>query len=129
MRLKFHSLAAVAALVVGSAAMAECQQPQLPKIADGASATVEVMVQSQQAVKQYLSEGDSYLKCLKGEEQAAIAAAQKAGVKPDSDAAAALLDKRQAITKNYNAAVDAMQSIGDRFNVEIRKYKAAHAKG
>ncbi len=126
MRLKYHCMATIITLALSGTALAACNKPQLPDIADGASASQAVMVESQKAVKQYLEEGERYLTCLQDQEKTAVAEAKAAGVEPESEEAAALKEKKIAINEAYNHVVDAMHDLGDRFNAEVKKYKAAN---
>ncbi len=123
MRLKYQCMATIITLALSGTALAACNKPQLPDIADGASASQAVMVESQKAVKQYLGEGERYLACLQEQEKTVVAEAKAAGVEPESDA---LKEKKIAINEAYNHVVDAMHDLGERFNAEVKKYKAAN---
>lgn len=126
MRLIQQPLIAATAFLVASAAFAECNKPQPPEIPDGGEASKEAMVQGQQAIKQYLQAGDQYLKCLKQENQAAMAAAKEAGIEPESEEAKQLKAETEARLEEHNAAVDAMHQVGNQFNQEVKRFKAAN---
>jgi hypothetical protein len=104
------------------AAYADCPYPQAPaKIPDGATATLEDMVTGQKAVGEYQKAINDYTTCIDKELDEAIA---KGGdkLKPD--------DKRkmqQVEAQKHNAAVDQLQAIADRFNEQVKVYKARTA--
>jgi hypothetical protein len=105
-----------------AAAYAECPYPQAPtKIPDGATATLEDMVAGQKAVGEYQKAINDYTTCIDKELDDAIA---KGGdkLKPD--------DKRkmqQVEAQKHNAAVDQLQAVADRFNEQVKVYKAKAA--
>ena len=110
-------LAATAAPV-----FAECPYPQAPtKIPDGATATLEDMVAGQKAVNAYQKAINDYTACIDKELDDNIA---KEGdkLKPK--------DKEQMQrmeAQKHNAAVDQLQSVADRFNEQVKVYKARTA--
>lgn len=126
MRLIQQPLIAATALFIASTAFAECDKPQAPEIPDGSKASKESMVQGQQAVKQYLQKGDQYLKCLKQENQTAMAAAKEAGLEPESEEAKQLQAETEARLEEHNTAVDSMHEVGNQFNQEVKRFKAAN---
>jgi NAD(P)-dependent dehydrogenase (short-subunit alcohol dehydrogenase family) len=68
------SLALLAALSAGPA-YAACTYPKAPdKVPDGNTATLQDMLESQKAVKQFDAEVTSYQGCLEAEHKAALAA-------------------------------------------------------
>jgi uncharacterized protein YbjQ (UPF0145 family) len=116
-------LATVAALGLAAAAPASagCVYPRAPdNLPDGATATTEQMVEGQKAVKQYMGEMDAYLNCLDLESDS-----QKASpdLKPEQKAE---IEAMQA--KKHNAAVDEMEQVAERFNAQIRAWKAKQKK-
>ncbi|MFI2810520.1 MULTISPECIES: hypothetical protein [Microbulbifer] len=126
MRLFQQSLIAATALFIAGSAFADCDKPQLPEIPDGSTASQESMLQGQKAVKQYLQEGDAYLKCLEQENKAALATAKESGVEPDSEAARQLQAESEARVQEHNATVDAMHNVGNQFNQAVKSFKAAN---
>src|SRR6516164_2776087 len=110
-------LAATAAPV-----FADCPYPQAPtKIPDGATATLEDMVAGQKAVGEYQKSINDYTACIDKELDDAIA---KGGdkLKPAQKA-----DMQRVEAQKHNAAVDQLQAIADRFNEQVKVYKARTA--
>jgi len=92
-----------------------------PKIPDGATATLEQMVAGQKEVNAYQKAINDYTACIDKEVEDNIA---KAGdkLKP--------ADKEQMQrmeAQKHNAAVDQLQSVADRFNEQVKVYKARTA--
>lgn len=108
------SIAIAASIVFGQTAFADCVQPQKPSVVDGSSASEADMVASQQAIKKYVGDGDAYLDCLVNEEKAAIADESITD------------ETKKARLEKYNATVTDMQTMGENFNAELKKYKAAN---
>jgi hypothetical protein len=99
---------------------AACTYPTAPaSIPDGSTATLAEMVAAQKAVKQFDEEINAYTACIKLEESA-----QLKGDKLTADQKKAI--EAQQAQKN-NAAVDQDQAIADRFNEQIRIFKAKSA--
>src|SRR5580698_10288688 len=107
------ALFALAAIALCAAPVhAACTYPTAPaKIPDGATATLAEMVAAQKAVKQFDEEINAYTACIKLEEDAQLNGEQKKAI------------EAQQAQKN-NAAVDEDQAIADRFNEQIRIFKA-----
>ena len=111
-------------LVAAAAApvYADCTYPQPPsKIPDGATATLEEMVAGQKAVGEYQKAINEYTTCIDKELDETIS---KGGdkLKPD--------DKKkmqQVEAQKHNAAVDQLLAIADRFNEQVKVYKARTA--
>ena len=101
---------AIAALAVAPDARAACAYPQEIKIPDGATATKEEMVAGQQAVKDFIAAIDAYEACL---DEVAKALGE-----------AITEEQRQLHTKRHNAAEDAKLELADRFNQQVRAFKA-----
>lgn len=112
-----------AALVLGAnLAIAECNEPSLPDIPDGASATLEDMLAGQKAIKSFQADNAEYLSCL---ETAYQAAAKKATKGSDDEKDAAEAAYKEGLDA-YNAAVAREEDLAGQFNTEIREYKAAN---
>jgi hypothetical protein len=102
---------------------ADCPYPAPPeKIPDGNTASLSEMVAAKKQVSDYNTAIGSYLDCIEKEHDDAVA---KGGDK--------LTDKQKADlehmeTSRHNAAVSELQSVADRFNEQVRVYKAKNAK-
>ena len=107
------------ATVLASSAFADCQVPKNEvKIPDGTKATKEEMLATQRSIKDADAAIKIYTDCLKTEQDAKIAAGgeqmkEEAKVKINADYA-----------NRQNAAVEKLQKVADKFNVELRAYKA-----
>ncbi len=98
---------------------ADCTYPPPPaKLPDGNSATMEEMLERQKAVTQYNKDINAYVACIKLEHESAVTnAGDKLTPQQKTDM------EKMEVQKN-NAAVDQLQSIADRFNEQVRLYKA-----
>jgi hypothetical protein len=115
------ALAIVAALSAGPV-YAECSYPPAPeKIPDGNTATRDEMLAGQQAVKNYDKAINAYLACIKLERDDAVS---KIGDKPTPEQKKAIEDMDRVEVQKHNAAVDQLQSVAERFNEQVRVYKA-----
>jgi len=115
------AFAAAAALSAG-AACADCPYPPAPeKPPDGASATLQEMIAGQKAVGEYNKAVNDYVTCIDKELEDALA---KAGdkIKPEQKA-----DMQRVETQKHNAAIDQLQSVADRFNEQVKVFKAKSA--
>ncbi len=118
------AIATIAALTAGPV-YADCSYPPPPdKLPDGSTATKDEMMAGQQAVKDYNKAITAYLACIKLEHDGAVS---KIGDKPTTAEQKKALDdiERVQIQKN-NAAVDQLQAVADRFNEQVRVFKAKH---
>ncbi|HEY0340994.1 MAG TPA: hypothetical protein VGC34_09330 [Steroidobacteraceae bacterium] len=98
---------------------ADCTYPPPPaKLPDGNSATMEEMLEGKKAVTQYNKDINAYVACIKLEHESAVT---NAGDKLTPQQKADM--EKMEVQKN-NAAVDQLQSIADRFNEQVRLYKA-----
>ncbi|HLJ39067.1 MAG TPA: hypothetical protein VKT54_11730 [Steroidobacteraceae bacterium] len=114
-------LGAAAALAAG-AAYADCPYPAAPdKVPDGASATMQEMLAGQKAVGEYNKAIGVYNACIDKELADSIA---KGGdkLKPEQKA-----DMQRIANQKHNAAIDQLQSVADRFNEQVKIYKAKSA--
>jgi hypothetical protein len=110
----------VAAALFAVPVQAACSYPRSPaKLPDGATATLAQMVAGQKAVKEFDEAVNAYTACIKLEEDA-----QLQGDKLTAEQKKAI--EAQQTQKN-NAAVDEDQAIADRFNEQIRIFKAKAA--
>ncbi|GAC1456719.1 MAG: hypothetical protein PVS2B3_04080 [Steroidobacteraceae bacterium] len=111
-------MAALAAFAAGPT-FADCTYPAAPgKIPDGATATMEDMLAGQKAVKEYDKAINDYIACIDKELKESIA---KGGdqLKPERKA-----DMEKVEAQKHNAAVDQEQSVADRFNEQVKAFKA-----
>jgi hypothetical protein len=108
---------ALLALAATGSAQAACIYPRAPdKLPDGSTATYEEMVAGQKAVKQFNDDINAYNACLDLE----IVTLEKSG----SYDANRMTELRQMQAKKNNAAVDEVQALADRFNEQLRIFKA-----
>jgi hypothetical protein len=115
------AIAFTAALGTG-VAYAECPYPTAPaNLPDGRTATMEEMIAGQKAVKEYDAAIKSYVTCIDKELDDSIA---KAGdqLKPQQKA-----DMQKVEAQKHNAAIDQLQSVADRFNEQVKVFKARSA--
>jgi hypothetical protein len=114
---------AVVTSLVAAQAYADCPYPSGPKkIPDGASATMDEMVATKKAIKEYDDATSAYLTCIQREHDEALnALGQKVTDKQKADLDRVELDR-------HNAAVAQLQGTADRFNAQVRAYKAKNDK-
>ena len=106
-RIKFYA-AVAAALMISMPAFAGCTLPPPPsKIPNGSTANEQEMIAAMNTLKEYNGDVNVYLKCLDYE------------VKQNRMAASV----RDA--KN-NSAVTELQTVADKFNQQVRAFKAKH---
>ena len=116
------ALLPIAFAAATAAAYADCPYPQAPtKIPDGATATLEEMVAGQKAVGTSQKAINDYTACIDKELDDAIA---KGGdkLKPEQKQ-----DMQRVEAQKHNAAVDQLQAVADRFNEQVKVYKARTA--
>jgi hypothetical protein len=98
---------------------ADCTYPPPPaKLPDGNSATMEEMLEGKKAVTQYNKDINAYVACIKLEHETAVTTAGDK-LTPQQKA-----DMEKMEVQKNNAAVDQLQTIADRFNEQVRLYKA-----
>ena len=114
-------LSLVAALAAAPA-FADCTAPMNDvKIPNGNKATMDEMIAAKHAIQENNTAVETYTQCLKAEQDAKIAAI-----------GAQVTDEQKVkIASEYvnrqNAEVEKLQSLADRFNVEVRAFKAKQA--
>ena len=109
-------------MLAAGAAYADCPYPAAPdKLPDGATATLQEMIAGQKAVGEYNKAVNDYVACIDKELDDAIA---KGGdkIKPEQKT-----DMQRVETQKHNAAIDQLQSVADRFNEQVKVYKAKAA--
>ncbi len=117
--MKALSAMALAAALTAGPVYADCPYPPAPdKLPDGASATLEEMVEGQKAVKAYDKAINDYVACIDRELDEAI---KKGGdqLKPQQKT-----DMQHVEAQKHNAAIDQLQSVADRFNEQVKVFKA-----
>jgi outer membrane murein-binding lipoprotein Lpp len=110
------------AALFSASAYADCTYPPAPtKLPDGASATLEEMVAGQKTVKEYDKAVKEYVDCIDKEVDEKIA---KGGdkLKPEQKT-----DMQKVEAQKHNAAIDQLQNVADRFNEQVKVYKARAA--
>jgi hypothetical protein len=110
---------ALTAALTAAPVHADCPYPAAPeKLPDGASATLEEMVAGQKAVKVYDKAINDYVACIDRELDEAI---KKGGdqLKPQQKT-----DMQHVEAQKHNAAIDQLQSVADRFNEQVKVFKA-----
>lgn len=111
-------LTIIATLCAG-AASAACTAPDaVAKIPNGSKATKDEMIAAQRSVKAYDAAVKEYAECLKTEQEAEIAAGGDKMSEEDKLRIASRYAERQ------NAEVDKLQKAADRFNIELKAFKA-----
>lgn len=104
-------------LATAGAAEATCIYPRAPeRVPDGATATYDEMVAAQKAVRQFNEDIEAYNSCLDLE----ITTLEKDGHLDENQ----LAERRSMQAKKNNAAVDEVQALADRFNEQLRIFKA-----
>jgi hypothetical protein len=112
-------LSLVAALLAAPA-FAGCNPPPNDvKIPDGAKATMDEMLAAKRAIQENNTAVETYTQCLKAEQDARIAAG---GPDMKDDARAKIAAE---YTDRQNAEVEKLQALADKFNVQVRAFKAA----
>ena len=108
----------VAGGLAAAQAHAACNYPVAPgKFPDGNSATKEEMLAAKSQVVTYNKDMETYLSCIQGEFDAKTAADTTSTPEQKADA-----QKMQE--QKYNAAVQELQGVADRFNEQLRVWKA-----
>jgi len=103
---------------------ADCSYPPPPsKIPDGNTATMEEMLEAKKAVTQYNKDINAYVACIKLEHESAVS---KVGDKPTPEQKEDMKRMEAMEVQKNNAAVDQLQSVADRFNEQVKIYKAKH---
>jgi hypothetical protein len=119
--------AAVAVFSAGTA-YADCSYPPAPThIPDGNTATMQEMVDAQKAVKDYDKAINAYVACLQLERDDALGKVTKPGETPTPEQKKAMDDMKRVEIQKHNAAIDQLTSIADRFNEQVKVYKAKNA--
>ncbi|HTW38735.1 MAG TPA: hypothetical protein VMD49_09225 [Steroidobacteraceae bacterium] len=111
------------ALPAGGLAYADCSYPKAPeKIPDGSTATMQEMVAAMNQLKAYNEQIKAYTDCLKLERDTALA---KADPQMSKEQKAEI--EKVYIQKN-DAAVDEATAVTNRFNDQVKAFKAKQSK-
>ena len=114
--------ALLVAAMAATAARAECTAPNNDvKIPDGNTATMDDMLAAKRAIQENNAQVETYTQCLKTEQDAKIAAGGS-DMKDEQKTKIAT-----EYTNRQNVEVEKLQKLADRFNLEVRNYKAKHA--
>jgi hypothetical protein len=109
-------------LVVGGLAAAQaqaaCDYPVAPgKFPDGTVASLDEMKAAKGSVVKYNADMDTYLLCIKSEYDAKVVA--EASATPAQKA-----ESEKVQVQKHNAAVEEVLQVTERFNEQLRAYKA-----
>jgi hypothetical protein len=118
-----HQFLAVVVLAGGFAmqAHAACDYPVAPgKFPDGSQASLDEMKAAKASVVKYNADMETYLECIKSEYDAKVASSTDATPQQKAD-----MEKVQ--NQKHNAAVDEVTEVTNRFNEQLRAYKAKAA--
>jgi hypothetical protein len=114
----FRAMALIAVLAVGPV-YADCTYPAAPgKLPDGATATLDEMLAGQKLIKEYDTAIKAYVDCIDKELDQKIASAGDK-LKPEQKA-----DMQKVEAQKHNAAIDQLQGVADRFNEQVKVFKA-----
>ncbi len=116
----------LAATLAGGVAYADCTYPQAPdKLPDGNTASLQDMLAAQKTVKQFDQEIKAYTDCLKLEHDTAV---KNIDSKEPDKAKAQKAELDNVWAKKNDAAVDQDTAITNRFNEQVRIYRAKSKK-
>ncbi len=111
-------LTMIAALAT-STAFADCAVPDSKlNIPNGSKATKDEMITAMRAVKAYDASVKTYTDCVKTEQDAAIVAGGDKMTQEERDKVVSKFVEKQ------NEQIDKAQKVADKFNAELRAYKA-----
>lgn len=119
------SILAVAGLAAFalSPAYADCAYPHAPThIPDGSVATMAQMLSAQKAVQNYNDKMNTYLACIKQQQDKAIAQAATKLTKKQ------ITEMETIEVQKNNAAVTQLQNVANEFNTQVKVFQAKHAK-
>ena len=94
------------------AAFASCENPSIVSVPDGATATMEQLLEAQANVKAYMAQMEVYLACLNEELDAA-----------GEDATA---EFKSLMVQRHNSAVTEMETVAAAFNQQVQAFRAAN---
>lgn len=89
---------------------ADCSRPSPPSVPNGEVASEDELITTQTSVKQFKTDAETYLECLK---------------KAEAAAGEELTDEqRQHLITMYNSMVDQLHGTAEQFNSAVRAFKA-----
>lgn len=105
---------------LASADVAACSLPSAPSLPDADSASLQQMGAARQAFEAYDAATTAYTQCVD-------AAIERIAKQQGSSASAADVHSLRTFgTTAHNTAIEQEQAVADRFNAQIRAYKAKH---
>jgi hypothetical protein len=120
-------LLALVALAGGGRAYASCSHPTPPdKLPDGATATLQDMLAAQKQMKDYNDQVKAYTDCLNLEHDQAVPKGDASKMTKEQKDQKDQLDRMQA--QKVNAAVDEATEVTNRFNEQVKVFKAKQKK-
>jgi hypothetical protein len=109
-------ISATCLLLLGScvsfAAFGACENPSIVSVPDGATSTMDQLLDAQADVKAYMAQMEIYLACINEELEAG-----------GEDATA---EFKQLMVTRHNTAVTEMETVAASFNEQVQAYRAAH---
>ncbi len=127
--MKILSAILLVAALAGGRAYATCTYPAAPDhVPDGNTASLQDMLAGQAAFKTYNANIKAYTDCLKLEHDQTLSKQDVSKMTADQkkDYAKQKAELDNVLIQKSNAAVDAATSATDRFNEQVRVYKAKH---
>lgn len=85
-----------------------CRSPSVPDVPDGSAVDLAAMIDGQALVQAFMGQSNTYLECL------------SSIIDNDRNEAA----ERESALVEYNRVVDVTQNLGDRFNEQVRVFRA-----
>jgi hypothetical protein len=111
----------VAGGLAAAQANAACNYPVAPgKFPDGTQASLEEMKTAKASVVKYNADMDAYLACIKSEYDSKVSTQADATSEQKAEMERVQMQK-------HNAAVDEVTQVTERFNEQLRAYKAKTA--
>lgn len=105
-------------LILSAPLVFACDYPSAPKnLPNGATASKDEMLAGVKLIAEYQESMATYLSCIEAEEVVSMQS-----LADDDDESKQ--QRKEMFDKKYNAAVDEQTRTVERFNVEIRAYKA-----
>ena len=108
------TLAAVIALFAVSANAQNCDRPSMINVPNGATSSLEQMLDAQSTVRDFLSSMETYLDCMNEQ------------IEDSSGDDEASVDANTALVDDYNSGVTEMETIAAQFNEERIAYQEAN---
>ncbi len=117
--MKLLPAALAVAVVLAPAAYADCAYPPAPTaIPDGNTATLNEMIAAMKVIKSYNEQITAYLSCIELERDTRVASAGATLTKQQKD------EMLIIEIQKHNAAVDQLKAVANRFNTQVRIFKA-----